>query len=118
MAVTLKRYLLEMLREKDKRDRQRFLAQKEALTAAFQSAKEAVTKAENAAEKRFELLNELRGGVATKEQLEAVEKRMNDLKERMDRADGRSGGMKDGWGWVVGAAGIAFAVAQWWHFAR
>lgn len=58
---------------------QRFTDQDKAVSAALQAAKEAVIKAETAADKRFELLNELRNGVATVEQLEALEKVVNAL---------------------------------------
>ena len=52
-----------LLREMDRRYEERFAAQEKAVAAALASAKEAVIKAEGAAEKRFEALNELRGAV-------------------------------------------------------
>jgi hypothetical protein len=42
-----------------------------------------VTKAEVATENRLTLLNELRSGVATKEQMDALAERVSDLKDRM-----------------------------------
>ena len=53
----------QLLRETDRRYEERFAAQEKAVAAALASAKEAVAKAENAAERRFEALNELRGAV-------------------------------------------------------
>lgn len=67
-------------------------ADQRAIDAALVSQEKAIVKAENAAEKRFELLNELRGGVATKEQLEGLEKVTNDLKDRLNTNDGQSKG--------------------------
>lgn len=53
---------------------QRFSDADKAIQAALISQEKAIIKAETAAEKRFELLNELRDGVATTDQLEALEK--------------------------------------------
>lgn len=55
--------LLLVLKEMDKRYEQRFEAMDRGTATALASAKEAVLKAENSAEKRFEGLNELRGVV-------------------------------------------------------
>lgn len=63
-----------------------------AIDAALVSQEKAIVKAENAAEKRFELLNELRDGVATKEQLGALEKEMGGLAERITRSEGAKQG--------------------------
>jgi hypothetical protein len=88
------------------------LAMKTALTAAetavqtaMQAESRAVTKAEVAADKRFELLNELRGDVATKSELEALEKLITALASRMDLGDGRSTGLNAGWVYLL--AGVA-----------
>lgn len=114
---------MSQLSELDRRYEQRYVAQKEAVEAAFlaqQTAmrsdlaaqKEAVTKAENAADKRFELLNELRSGVATKEALEALEKRLNELAARIDRTEGRTSGVSASWGYLLGAIGAIVALAS------
>ena len=58
---------------------QRFLDNGKAVDAALIAVKEESKKTESAAEKRFDLLNELRSGVATVEQLEALEKVVNAL---------------------------------------
>lgn len=49
-----------MLDERDRQYVQRFDAQQAAVVAALAAAKEAVTKAENASDKRFESVNEFR----------------------------------------------------------
>jgi nitric oxide reductase large subunit len=81
---TLKEYFESLLIEKDK-----------ALSAALIAVKEENRKTETAAEKRFELLNELRSGVATKDQMHALEKMVDDLKTSRDRGEGKGQGGKD-----------------------
>jgi hypothetical protein len=68
------------------------LADQRAIDAALVSQEKAIVKAEGAADKRFELLNELRGGVATIEQHEGLEKVVADLKERLTSGEGVSKG--------------------------
>ena len=80
-TVPLRDYVDAILRERDK-----------AIATALESN-----------EKRLAALNELRGDVATKTQMDA-------LKERMDRMEGRAGGLRDGWGWVIGAVGALMAI--------
>ncbi len=92
---TLKEHMEALLEEKDK-----------ALAAALIAVKEENRKTELAAEKRFELLNELRSGVATKEQLEALEKIVNEQKDRITRSEGKGQGLSTGWGILIGAVGL------------
>lgn len=94
-GVSLKEHFETILSEKDK-----------ALAAALIAVKEENRKTEVAAEKRFELLNELRGGVATREQLEALEKSLEDLKTRIDKSEGRNTGLSLSWGVILGGAGL------------
>jgi hypothetical protein len=58
--ATLKELILRLMEEQDKRNGQRFDAQESANTLALNAAKEAVTKAETANEKRFDNTNEWR----------------------------------------------------------
>ena len=126
-------HILALLAERDRRYQERFDAQTKALDAAFlaqqtaaasallsqekatqtamAASEKAITKAETATDNRLTLLNELRGGVATREQLEALAVRMADLKERFDELKGRGAGANALWGYLVGALGIVFAVA-------
>lgn len=92
---TLKEHFEAILEEKDK-----------ALNAALIAVKGENRKTEVQAEKRFDLLNELRQGVATKEQVEAIEKLVDDLKDRMNRNEGKGAGLDAGWGKIIGAAGL------------
>jgi hypothetical protein len=93
-GVPILDHVKSLLNEADLRYQQRFDAQNTALDAARVSAKEgvttaliaaekAVTKAEVATENRLTLLNELRSGVATKEQMDALAERVSDLKDRV-----------------------------------
>jgi len=107
-SVPILDYIRALLAEKDLRDQQRYdaqtkavetamAAQQTAMRAALDAAdklnatiitnqKEAVAKAEIAAEKRFDLLNELRMGVATQEQFQALEKLVAKLAEEVAAA--------------------------------
>lgn len=71
---------------------QRFDDSDKAIQAALVAQEKAIIKAETAAERRFELLNELRQGVATKEQLEGLEKLVQGLTDRMNRDEGQTAG--------------------------
>lgn len=119
--LTLKEHLETLIAAKDVRDQQRYEASEKALTAALSSAdravqaallaaKEAVTKAELAADERFKLLNELRTGVATTDQLDALEKVVNDLSRRMDTGEGRAKGVSATWATVMVCAGLIVAI--------
>ena len=88
-VATLKEHILALLAEKDR-----------AIGAALSSAKEAVGKAEAAAERRFEGLNELRGAMSdqqatliSRETVDALFKSLTDkfdaLTARVDRTEGR-----------------------------
>lgn len=87
--------------ERDRRYEQRFEAQTEAVSAALTSAKEAVDKAETAATRRFESVNEFRAQLADQAgtfmpRLEA-EQRIGQLAEKIDDIKGtRSQGFAQG----------------------
>lgn len=115
------KHLREIMDERDNRYEQRYQASQKALDAALlsadravqaalQAAKEAVNKAELSADKRFELLNELRTGVATTDQIEALEKIVGDLAKRSDQRDGRGAGVGAVYGWVIAAIGAIGAI--------
>lgn len=88
-------------------------AAKEAVQTALLAAKEAVVKAEMATERRLEGLNELRQGVATRDQLEALLVRVDDVKTRVDRIEAsriaRAGGLQDYVGWIVALVTVVSA---------
>jgi hypothetical protein len=99
--ISLKEYFERILEEKDK-----------ALSAALISVKEENRKTEVAAEKRFELLNELRSGVATKDQVLNLEKIVDDLKTSRDTGQGKGLGLHQGWGYLVGISGFIIAIVS------
>lgn len=100
---------------------QRFTDQDKAVQAALQAAKEAVIKAETATEKRFEATNEFRGQLADQTATllprseydsnhKALEDKIDALTDRMNRNDGKSSGLNAGWGYIVGAIGLAATI--------
>jgi hypothetical protein len=109
-GVSVLDHLLSLLAERDLRLQQRFEAQSEAISAALLAAKEAVIKAELSMDKRIELLNELRVGVATKEEIEALEKIVNELSKRLNTLQGRATGIGAGWGYLMTAIGAVAAL--------
>lgn len=107
---TLKEYI-EALRSDDQK----------AVQAALQAAKEAVIKAETATEKRFESVNEFRAQLADQSntlmpraeytvQHKALEDRVSDLTDRINKTEGKSSGVNSSWGYLIGAVGLATAV--------
>jgi hypothetical protein len=83
-AVPLKERFEKILEEKDK-----------ALNAALISLNE-----------RLGLLNELRSGVATKDEIKALEKVVDDLKTSQNLGKGRSDGATWLWGILATSAGL------------
>lgn len=83
-------------------------ADQRAIDAALVSQEKAIIKAENAAERRFELLNELRDGVATKEQVEAVDKLVDGITSRLDRIEGSGKGTANTIAYLVTAISVVF----------
>lgn len=116
--------LRALVDERDVRYQQRFegsqraldaarTADSSAVHAALEATKEAIGKAELAAERRFELLNELRTGVATRDQVDALEKVVSALSRRMDLSEGHSGGRRDNRAGIyaaIAAVGVLMAI--------
>ena len=125
---TLKEYIDTLIAAQDKAVGVGLNAQRTAIDAALTSQKEAVIKAEAAAEKRFESVNEFRAQLATQQstfvtraeydaELRAVKSgldtyiksvitKIDDLQDRLNRSEGRNSGIKDVWGYVIGAAAV------------
>jgi hypothetical protein len=89
----------------------------------FRGVREAVTKAEEATEKRLGVLNELRavvtdqgGTFITRDAAEAKigsnSKDIATLQGRLDKIEGRGSGLNAGWGYLVGAIGLAAIVIE------
>lgn len=101
----------DLMDERDKRYEQRFQSQQRALVEAKEDLGERLT-----------LLNELRGDVATKTDVQALEKiidalrtQITDIRERQSARDGRGAGMTAGWGILVAAALLAVAIFSAWR---
>lgn len=130
--VSILDHVRALLAEKDLRDQQRYdaqtkavetamAAQQTAMRAALDAAdkfnamilsaqKEAVTKAEVAADKRFDLLNELRMGVATHEQMEALEKVVTVLRDEVTGLRQRSAGVSSSLAMMMGLGGLVITI--------
>jgi hypothetical protein len=100
---------------------QRFSDQDKAVQAALQAAKEAVTKAEIAADKRFDAVNEFRGQLAdqtntfmTRTEYTVQHKSLADqvaaLTDRINRTEGKSAGYSQSWAVFVALATIGVGI--------
>jgi Flp pilus assembly protein TadB len=111
------RELLSIMNERSTANNQRFDAQEKAVAAALSAAKEAVTKAEAAAEKRFDSVNEFRSTLKDQQltlapraevdvRIKSIESKIADLDERVTRLTGRGEGASWLWGVLSAAAGL------------
>lgn len=114
-------HILALLAEMDLRYQQRFDAQKEGVASALTAAEKAVHKAESAAEKRFESVNEFRGQLTDQAATfltrteyvsahQAIAEKISDLAARVDKQEGSTTGGRDVWAWLFAAAGIVVAI--------
>jgi len=101
--------------ERDKRTEQLSIADKTAIAAALQAQKEAAgaqnesnATANTKTETNFAKLIE-QGQSLLLEVRRNTEAQINDLKSRIDKGEGHSKGIGDGFGWLIGLAGIALA---------
>jgi hypothetical protein len=92
-------------------------ASKDAATLALTAVDRAVQKAEAAAEKRFESVNEFRNTLAdqqrtlmpraeTEIRFDALQKRLEAIEQRQLSVMSTGVGLRDGWGYAVGAIGL------------
>jgi hypothetical protein len=104
-------------RERDTRAEQTQKDSKVAVDAALQAAKEAVgeqnkssslaiSKSEAATTKQIDQLV-----VLITSSNKALDEKINDVKERVTRTEGKGAGLSAGWGYIVGAAGVAAAIS-------
>jgi hypothetical protein len=91
------------------------------INQALQSSKEAITKAEASAERRFDAVNEFRSQLAdiirtllpraeAEARIKASEDKIDALSHRIDRTEGKGTGLKDAWVVLIGAAGALAAI--------
>jgi hypothetical protein len=87
-----------------------FVAAEKAVQTALASAEKAVAKAEGSVDNRLELLNELRSGVATTAQIEALEKEVAGIQSWRATTEGNRRGISTSWAIVLGVLGLAVAL--------
>ena len=110
LAVFMQRQIDDMWRALDERSSQQGTAVRDAL----QAAEKAVTKAEVAAERRFEAVNEFRGQLSDQAgtfmprseadvRFGALTKDISELKKNSDESHGRGAGIDKVWAFLVAA---------------
>lgn len=120
-TVPLLDYIERLLSEMNLRYQQRFTAQETATTAALAAAEKATAKAEIAAEKRFDSVNEFRAAyqdliaaqmprAEAEARLAAMDGAIDQLRANATRRDGRGAGLTAGWAYLIGAVGLVAAV--------
>jgi hypothetical protein len=125
---TVLTHLTDVGDERDRRYEQRFVAQALATDAALAAAERAVLKAEAAAEKRFEGVNEFRATLSDQQRtlipraevevmlrgindkISALEKTQDADRAQRDADRAERMGVKGGWGYAVGLAGVLIAI--------
>jgi hypothetical protein len=116
-------HLTVLMHEADRRHEQRSELQDKAVAAALAAAKEAVSKAELASERRFEGVNEFRATLSdqaatfiTRSEVEqrfvTNAEKVDDMQSRLRLIEGRSSGLNAGWGYLVAAIGITTTVVS------
>ena len=137
----------ELINGNDRRYSERFTAiqhtievglssQKAEIGLALTSSDRAVLKAETAAEKRFESVNEFRNTLADQQRnlmpraevnvmMGALESKVDALVKQIEHLQAERMGIKGGWGYAAGVIGlvialfaIAASVAGWWASVR
>ena len=132
---TLERYLSEKIRaavevadEREARNVERNSASKEAVGTAMSAAEKAVARAEAAADKRFDAVNEFRGTLSdltntmmprseANTLVSALSEKVNDHGARLDKMDGRGTGIKDTISIASALPWVAIAGLILWIFA-
>jgi hypothetical protein len=129
---TLREHVEALLGEKDLRDQQRYdsqvkaleaalTAQQEAVRAAMAAAERAGEKVEIASEKRFDQVNEFRQLVQdiiaslmpraeAEQRLTGLAEKVEELKLAVGKGAARGAGLAAGWGYLLGAVGLAAAI--------
>jgi len=116
------RELHSIMGERERANGQRFDAQEKAVSAALAAAKEAVAKAEAAAEKRFDSVNEFRNTLkdqqltlAPRAEMEirfhALDEKLRALELRQAQIISKADGATWLWGVIVAVAGLLFGIS-------
>lgn len=111
-----------LIQSNDRRYAERFDAQEKAVDAALQAAKEAVGKAETAAEKRFDSVNEFRGQLSDQArdfmprseaelQIKGLSEKIDNIQGLLGSLGGRSQGISAATGFVVATVSVLALIA-------
>ena len=82
-------------------------AQKDSSRATNESNAAAIAKSEIGFTKQFDQIHQ-----SIVSSNKSVDEKIDDLKSRMDRGEGRSRGLGDGWGYLAAALGILIAIGS------
>lgn len=118
---TLRVHLERLINEQSKYSDERFRAADKAVEAALLAAEKAVNKAETAAARRFEAVNEFRGQLAdqaatlmprneAETRINAMSEKLNDLSARVDKSAGAARGGQLAIGYVITAVTVVIAI--------
>jgi hypothetical protein len=113
---SLHTHLISIIENNDEKYEQRFIASKESVNTALMSAQQAVSKAETAAEKRFDAVNEFRATLADQQrtlmpraEAELMFESINERILLLTESRSRQLGSIDGWGRAIAVAGALIA---------
>lgn len=115
------RELAAIIREQNIAADQRFIAQEKSMMAALAGVREAVTKAEFAAEKRFDSVNEFRATLKDQQmtlmsrneadaRFKAIEIKLATIESQQNIMAGKMEGVNWLWTWLVGAIGLVIGI--------
>jgi len=103
---TLYTHFTSLLEQHEKKNQQQFGDADKAVQAALSAAEMAVNKAEVNAANWRENANEWRAAMSDRERNFAPIQRLEALEHRVDVREGSGMGLKQGWGYLVGAIGF------------
>jgi hypothetical protein len=129
----LDRLVGRLMADHEARDLERHSSEQASVREQFAASAKAIEKAETAADKRFDAVNEFRAQLADQTRTfmpraeydrahadlvqrvgalaDTVGGRVGRLEERVSKSDGKGLGLAQGWGYLVAAAAIVAAVA-------
>jgi hypothetical protein len=88
--VSLREYLIALIHAAEQRSDARFESMKDQVDAAFRSSQEAISKAELAADKRFEAVNEFRAVLSDQQRDLVTRQVLNSVSEKLEASINRN----------------------------
>lgn len=104
-VITLKEHLEALLRESDKRYDQRFAAQESATQYAQEKSNEFRGSLEDVGKNQMPRTE-------AEAAYRSISEKVDALQARIDRTEGRGGGLQAGWGYLVGAMGLIATIVM------